>query len=103
MNELLDFISLNAPLFGIIALIIATVIALRVGSEVFKRWLEHKEVMAEKLNAQAAEKAAQYAADNARLEGRVRTLERIVTDGGHDLSNEIEALRDAPALPQRAN
>jgi hypothetical protein len=98
-----DFFVQNAPLIGMIAFFMLAIVVLGIGSEVFKRWLEHKEVMAEKLNAQAAEKAAQYAADNARLEGRVRTLERIVTDGGNELSNEIEALRDAPALPQRAN
>ena len=43
-----------------------------------------------------AEKAAQYAAQTERLEQRVRVLERIVTDRGVDLADEIEQLRDAP-------
>ena len=43
---------------------------------------------------QTAEKAAQYAAHTERLEQRVRVLERIATDKGVDLSDEIEALRD---------
>lgn len=70
-----------------------------VGSEMFKRWLKHKEVMANALNAQAAEKAAQYAAHTERLEQRVRVLERIVTDRGIDVSNQIEALRDQRETP----
>ena len=44
----------------------------------------------------AAEKAAQYAAHTERLEARVRVLERIVTDRGIEVSDEIEKLRDAP-------
>ena len=43
-----------------------------------------------------AEKAAQYAAHNERLEQRVRVLERIVTDKGLDVSDQIENLRDRP-------
>ena len=46
----------------------------------------------------AAEKAAQYAASNAELEARVRTLEKIVTDGGYQTANQIEALRDPPRV-----
>ncbi|AJP74405.1 hypothetical protein TS85_09465 [Sphingomonas hengshuiensis] len=44
----------------------------------------------------AAEKAAQYAAQTERLEQRVRVLERIVTDRGIAVADEIEKLRDAP-------
>ena len=62
--------------------------------ETYKIKLKHREKMAGALNAQAAEKAAQYAAHTERLESRVRVLERIVTDGGADLAGEIEALRD---------
>jgi hypothetical protein len=43
-----------------------------------------------------AEKAAQYAAQTERLEQRVRVLERIITDKGVDLSDQIERLRDEP-------
>jgi len=62
----------------------------------YERQLKHREKMAEKLNSQAAEKAAQYAAHNERLEQRVRVLERIATDKGTDLADEIDRLRDAP-------
>lgn len=65
-----------------------------IGADMFRRWLKHKEKMAEALNAQTAEKAAQYAAHTERLEQRVRVLERIATDRGLDLSDEIERLRD---------
>jgi hypothetical protein len=43
-----------------------------------------------------AEKAAQYAASNQRLEQRVQVLERIVTDRGITVAAEIEALREQP-------
>lgn len=46
------------------------------------------------LGSQTAEKAAQYAAQVERLEQRVRVLERIATDKGAELSDEIELLRD---------
>lgn len=47
------------------------------------------------LDAQmVAEKAAQYAAHSERLEQRVRVLERIATDRGMDVAQEIEKLRD---------
>ncbi|MBW4329484.1 hypothetical protein KY084_01145 [Stakelama sp. CBK3Z-3] len=62
----------------------------------YERSLKHREKMATMMNAQAAEKAAQYAAQTERLEQRVRVLERIVTDKGIDLADEIEKLRDAP-------
>jgi len=65
-----------------------------IGYAAFERWLKHKEKMAEALTAQTAEKAAQYAAHSERLEQRVRVLERIVTDKGIDLADQIERLRD---------
>jgi len=67
-----------------------------VGGDMFKRWLRHKENMAAALNAQTAEKAAQYAAQTERLEQRVRVLERIVTDRGIAVADQIDALRDPP-------
>ena len=72
-----------------------------VGGDMFKRWLKHKEKMTEALNHETAEKAAQYAAHTERLEQRVRVLERIVTDKGIELSDEIERLRDLPAPAPR--
>jgi hypothetical protein len=50
------------------------------------------------MGSDTAERAAQYAAHSERLEARVQVLERIVTDKGLGLSEEIEKLRD-----QRAN
>lgn len=61
--------------------------------ETYKVRLKHRERMATALNAQAAEKAAQYAAHTERLEQRVQVLERIVTDKGVDVAHEIERLR----------
>ncbi len=60
----------------------------------FKSWMRMKERQMENQSTQTAEKAAQYAAHTERLEQRVRVLERIATDKGVDLSDEIEALRD---------
>ena len=66
--------------------------------ETYRISLKHKEKMATAMNAQAAEKAAQYAAHTERLEQRVRVLERIVTDRGIDVATEIDQLRDSPPL-----
>ena len=59
----------------------------------FRMWLRLKERQLDQQSTMTAEKAAQYAAHTERLEARVRVLERIATDRGADLSEEIEALR----------
>lgn len=84
-------------------IVVGLPVILGVGSSMFQRWLKHKERMAEALTAQTAEKAAQYAAHTERLEQRVRVLERIVTDKGIMLSDQIEQLRDLPLLADRPN
>ena len=59
----------------------------------FHRFFKFRE---KKLDTEAmltAEKAAQYAASNAKLEARVRVLEKIVTDGGIETAAQNEALR----------
>ena len=85
MNPLM--IPILALLIPIIAVVSATVI---------RPWMKLQERKLE-LEAQiTAEKAAQYAAHTERLEQRMRVLERIVTDKGIDLSDEIERLRDTP-------
>jgi nucleoside-triphosphatase THEP1 len=61
---------------------------------VMKRFLDIKEKQIAAVTTQSAEKAAQYAAHTDRLEQRVRVLERIVTDKGIDVADEIERLRD---------
>ena len=52
---------------------------------------------------QSAEKAAQYASQITRLEDRVATLERIVTDRGYDVATQIEALRDTREVEERGS
>jgi len=81
-------------IFMLAFVVVGLPVILGIGSEMFRRWLKHKETMAGALNAQAAEKAAQYAAHTERLEQRVRVLERIATDRGADLADEIDGLRD---------
>ena len=65
-------------------------------ADVYKRRLKFKERELELLGNQTAERAAQYAAHTERLEQRVRVLERIVTDRGIVVADEIENLRDKP-------
>lgn len=64
-----------------------------------KRRIKLRERELELLGTQTAEKAAQYAAHNERLEQRVRVLEKIVTDRGTETAAQIEALRDLPDGP----
>ncbi|GAA0729583.1 hypothetical protein [Sphingomonas japonica] len=81
---------------GFFMIVVGIPVIAGIGGDMFKRWLKHKEAMTRALNAETAEKAAQYAAQTERLEQRVRVLERIVTDRGLGLADEIERLRDAP-------
>ena len=64
-----------------------------IGIAPFKMWLRLKEKQLERQSEMTAEKSAQYASHVERLEQRVRVLERIITDKGGDLANEIEKLR----------
>ena len=41
-------------------IVVGIPVILGVGGDMFKRWLKHKEKMAEALTAQTAERAAQY-------------------------------------------
>ncbi|AQR75618.1 hypothetical protein [Sphingomonas sp. LM7] len=66
------------------------------GGVFVKPWFKLKERQMEIESQMVAEKAAQYAAQTERLEQRVRVLERIVTDRGIELADEIDKLRDAP-------
>jgi hypothetical protein len=77
----------------ILALLIP-IVAILAG--VMKHYLKLKEREIDAMTTQSAEKAAQYAAHTERLEQRMRVLERIVTDKGIDVSDEIERLRDRP-------
>jgi Phage shock protein B len=80
-------------LIPIIALLIP-IVAILAG--VMKHYLTVKEREIDAVSTHSAEKAAQYAAHTERLEQRVRVLERIVTDKGIDVADEIERLRDRP-------
>jgi hypothetical protein len=60
----------------------------------WRRWLRVKEKQLDAQTRDTAERTAQYASHTERLEQRVRVLERIATDKGIDLSDEIERLRD---------
>jgi hypothetical protein len=67
-----------------------------IGIAPFKMWIRMKERQLEQQSTMTAEKTAQYAAHTERLEARMRVLERIITDKGVDLADEIESLRNAP-------
>ena len=86
MNDLRALIPILALMIPIVAILIVPL----------RQWLRIKEREAEAMGRSAAEKAAQYAAQNERLEQRVRVLERIVTDKGIDVADEIERLRARP-------
>ena len=66
-------------------------------TEITKRQIAFKERALELMADKTAEKAAQYAAHVERLEQRMRVLERIATDKGVDLADQIEGLRGEPA------
>ncbi|HEY6814646.1 MAG TPA: hypothetical protein VI168_03810 [Croceibacterium sp.] len=63
---------------------------------VFKRFMSYKEKQLGLTADSTAEKAAQYAAHVEKLEARMRVLERIATDKGADLAQQIEDLRTEP-------
>ncbi len=67
-----------------------------IGIAPFKMWIRMKERQLETQSQMTAEKTAQYAAHTERLEQRMRVLERIITDKGVVLADEIESLRDKP-------
>ncbi len=78
------------PIIGMMIPIVAIL------SGVMNKWLQIKEKQLTIMSGDAAEKAAQYAAKTERLEQRMRVLERIVTDRGIDVADEIERLREQP-------
>jgi hypothetical protein len=85
---------MNSIASWIWVLIPITAIVMGIGGGIAKRWIRMKERQMQAASAMTAERAAQYAAHTERLEQRVRVLERIVTDKGIDLADEIERLRD---------
>jgi hypothetical protein len=80
-------------LIGIALIVMALGITI---SAIFKEFFRHRERRLEIQAAATAEKAAQYAAQTERLEQRMRVMERIVTDKGIVVADEIEKLRHEP-------
>lgn len=67
-----------------------------IGIAPFRMWVRMKERQLDQQSQLTAEKTAQYAAHTERLEQRMRVLERIITDKGIDVADQIENLRDKP-------
>ena len=89
-KQMMSLSPLLIPIFALSIPIVAIV------AGVFSKWMKLKERQMEAQTQLTAEKTAQYAAHTERLEERVRVLERIATDKGVDLADEIEALREKP-------
>ncbi len=83
-------------ILGFFFIVVGIPVILGVGGDMYRRHLKFKEKQLEAISSETAEKAAQYAAHTERLEQRMRVLERIVTDRGIEVADEIEKLRDAP-------
>ena len=79
---------------AVVFIVVGLPVLLIFGQPFLKSLLKHRERRMEIEAQMTAEKAAQYAAHTDRLEQRMRVLERIVTDRGIDISDEIERLRD---------
>lgn len=79
------------PILGISCGLLAII-----GGVFIKPFLKLQERRMEIEAQMTAEKAAQYAAQTERLEQRVQVLERIITDRGVALADEIDKLRDVP-------
>lgn len=77
------------PLFALLIPITAII-----ATTIIRPWMEIQRRRLEIDAERTAEKAAQYVAQTERLEARVRVLERIATDKGVALADEIDALRD---------
>ena len=84
-----ETIALVAIVGGLIAVTIMV-------ATIFKRFMSYKERQLGATASATAEKAAQYASHVEQLEARVRVLERIATDKGTDLAQQIEDLRATP-------
>jgi len=60
---------------------------------VVKRWIALQEARLDRVSRETTDEWTRSASQVERLEQRVRVLERIVTDKGLDLADEIERLR----------
>ena len=82
----------------VLGLLIVVLIPTVFLSYMARRFFTFREKQLDAQTSLAAEKAAQYAANNAELEARLRVLEQIVTDGGIHTAAQIEALRGRPQI-----
>lgn len=80
----------------ILLIVIGLPVTLGIGYAFYASWIDLKQKQIGAMSSEAAEKAAQYAAKTERLEQRVATLERILTDRSTTLAEEIEDLREKP-------
>lgn len=77
------------PILGISCGLLAII-----GGVYVKPWIAYRQRKLELEAQMIAEKAAQYASENGKLEQRLRVLERIITDSGFEVATAIEDLRD---------
>lgn len=77
-------------------ILIISSIALGVGSYIHKNHIRHEERKAELEREKSGAGSTKYDAKIARLEDRVRVLERLATDRKQDLADQIEDLRRLP-------
>jgi hypothetical protein len=77
------------PILGISCGLLAII-----GGTIVKPWLALKQQRMELDARLLSERTGRNAASVERLEQRMRVLERIVTDKGIDVADEIERLRD---------
>jgi len=77
------------------AIVVGIPVVFGVSSDVYKRHLKFKERQLE-AERSSGPSNAEWVARMERLEDRLRVLERIITDKGHHLAEEIEKLRDKP-------
>ncbi|WP_428968448.1 hypothetical protein ACQR50_11670 [Sphingomonas sp. Xoc002] len=93
---MMNNIALLIPVMGISCGLVAII-----GGVFVRPWFKYREKQLATEASMVAEKAAQYAAQTERLEQRVRVLERIITDRGLALSDEIDGLRVPGETPVR--
>ena len=80
-------------LLGLLTVTVGAITVLGMGMETYRRRMAHRERMAELVAATPPVAAP----ETAKLEARLRVLERIATDKSGDLAHSIERLRD-PSL-----
>ena len=87
---------MNDAIFALIPIFALSIPIIAIISRTVRRMIELKEKQLQVQTHDTAERTAQYAAHTERLEQRVRVLERIITDKGMEVSDQIESLRDKP-------